>query len=267
MNRIIKAVERARHERHERHVATPRQRQLVPAEITYTQTRTVRHYPGWLRQHRIITHDSKATHIDAYKVLRTRVSQRMRQNHWTTLAITSPGPNEGKTLTAINLSISLAMEPDLTVLLVDADFRRPSIHTYLGLEVELGLTHHLLENTPFEQILIHPAIRHMVIAPAGAPVTESSELLASPKMQQLVRELKTRYASRLIIFDLPPLLSADDTLAFAPYVDAVLLVIEEGKTTQDEFASTIALLQSANQNLIGTVLNKAAETNLHYGYY
>ena len=107
----------------------------------------------------------------------------------------------------------------------------------------------------------------MVIAPAGAPITESSELLASPKMRQLVRELKTRYASRLIIFDLPPLLSSDDTLAFAPYVDAVLLVIEEGKTTQDEFASTIALLQSANQNLIGTVLNKAAETNLHYGYY
>ena len=263
MDRITKAVERARQGGP---LGTPRQRQLVPAEITYSQTRTVRHYPGWLRQHRIITRDSKATDIDAYKVLRTRVSQRMRQNRWTTLAITSPGPNEGKTLTAINLSISLAMESDLTVLLVDADLRRPSIHAYLGLEVELGLTNHLLENTPFEQILIHPAIRHVVIAPAGAPTTESSELLTSPRMRRLVHELKTRYTSRLIIFDLPPLLSADDTLAFAPYVDAVLLVVEEGKTTRDAFANAVALLQSANQNLVGTVLNKAAETNL-YGYY
>ncbi len=262
MDRITKAIERARHD----HTVTPRQRQLMPAEISYKQTRTVPLYPGWLRQHRVICPGNKASYVDAYKVLRTRISQRMRQNRWSTLAVTSPRPNNGKTLTAINLSISLAMEADHTVLLIDADLRRPSIHTYLGLDVELGLSDHLLEGTDFAQILIHPDVRHLVIVPGGTPIAESSETLTSPRMRQLVREVQTRYASRLVIFDMPPLLGADDTLAFAPYVDAVLLVLEEGKTLRDDAVQAVELLQSSDQNLIGTVLNKSAESNEYYGY-
>ncbi len=120
MEPIIKAVERARDNSQ---VLTSRERQLVPAEIRYTQTRTTQYYPAWLDQHRLITPDMAAPHIDAYKILRTRVSQRMRQNGWITLAITSPNPGEGKTLTAVNLSISLAMGADHTVLLVLASKR------------------------------------------------------------------------------------------------------------------------------------------------
>ena len=240
----------------------------ISGEIRYTQTRTVPHYAGWLEQQRVITPDSTAACVDAYKILRTRVSQRMRQNGWRTLAVTSARPQEGKTLTAINLSISLAMESDHTVLLVDADLRRPSIHRYLGLQVDLGLSDHLLENIPLEQILIHPAIRHLVIAPgASQAVRQSSELLASPRMRQLVHELKTRYASRLVIFDLPPVFSTDDTLAFSPYIDALLLVVEEGKTQRQDVAEAVEILKSTNQNLLGIVLNKSAESNERYGYY
>lgn len=263
MEHIVKAVERARNERY---AVMPRNRQLVPSEIRYTQTRTVPHYPGWLQQQRVITPGSTAAYAEAYKVLRTRVSQRMRQNGWRTLAVTSLRPHEGKTLTAINLSISLAQESDHTVLLVDADLRRPSIHKYLGLQVELGLSDHLLENTPLQQILIHPAIRHLVIAPGGKPVNQSSELLSSPMMRQLVHELKTRYASRLVIFDLPPVFSTDDALAFSPYIDALLLVVEDGKTQRDDVAESLEILKSTNQNLIGTVLNKSVESNARYGY-
>lgn len=267
MERITKAIERARGGRR---TGISRRRQAIPTEITYKETRTAPLYPGWLRQNRIITPDdtphSKARHVEAYKVLRTRVSQRMRQNGWSTLAITSPGQNEGKTLTAINLSISLAMEANHTVLLVDADLRRPTIHTYLGLEVGLGLSDHLLENTPFEQILVHPDLRRLVVVPGGTPIAESSETLSAPKMRRLVQELKTRYASRLVIFDLPPLLNMDDALAFVPYVDAVLLVIQEGQTLQEEAAQAVALLQSANANLLGTVLNKSVESTTRYGY-
>ncbi len=265
MEQIIKAVERARGNSQ---VLTSRERQLVPAEIRYTQTRTAQYYPAWLHQHRLITLDMAAPHIEAYKVLRTRVSQRMRQNGWITLGVTSSVPGEGKTLTAVNLSISLAMGADHTVLLVDADLRRPSVHLYLGLEVELGLNDHLLGNVPFEQILVHPGIRHLVVAPGGQPVAQSSEALSSPRMLQLVRELRMRYPSRLVVFDLPPLLSTDDALAFAPYVDAMLLVVEEGKTPRDELLNAVRLLESANENLIGTVLNKSrsVQPTARYGY-
>jgi len=138
MNPLTKAVQLAKQEQQQKS-GVARRRDLVPGEITYSQTRTVTLYPGWLRQNRILTGDPSDEAARAYKVLRTQVSQRMRQQGWKTLGITSPGHGEGTTLTAINLSISLALEPHHTVLLVDADLRHPSVHTYLGIDVELGL--------------------------------------------------------------------------------------------------------------------------------
>jgi protein-tyrosine kinase len=264
MDPITKALQRVRQERQERHGGgatgfplSAQKRALVPAEINYTQTRRVTVYPGWLRQNRVILGDSSDEYARAYKVLRTQVSQRMRSQGWRTLAVTSPGQGDGKTLTAINLAISLALEANQTVLLVDADIRHPSVHTYFGFEAQQGLRDHLQEGTPIEQLLVHPEIRRLVILPGGAPQENSSELLSSPMMLRFVQEVKRRYPSRLVIFDLPPVLTADDVLAFAPYLDASLLVIEDGKTLRDDATRAAELLQSANQNLIGTVLNKA----------
>lgn len=257
MDPITKALQKVRQDRQAVGVGLQK-RALVPAEITYTQTRKVSLYPGWLRQNRILTGDVIDGYARAYKVLRTQVSQRMRQQGWRTLAVTSPGPREGKTLTAINLAISLALEANQTVLLVDADLRQPSVHTYFGFDVEYGLRDYLLDAVPLEQILVNPEIRRMVILPGAAPLTNSSEMLSSPVMLRLVQEVKRRYPSRLVIFDLPPVLTSDDVLAFAPYVDAALLVVEEGKTQRDDAARAAELLQAANHNLIGTVLNKSS---------
>ncbi len=262
MDRITKALQRACEARG---IVNGRSRSLVPAEITYTKTRKVSLYPGWLRQNRITTGEAQDDYARAYKVLRTQVSQRMRQHGWKTLAVTSPGPGEGKTLTAINLSINLALESNHTVLLVDADLRQPGIHTYFGIEVEKGLRDHLLEGAPIEDILIHPEIHQLVLLPGGTPLINSSEMLSSPVMLQLVHELERRYPTRLVIFDLPPVLTTDDVLAFAPYVDSALLVVEEGKTLRDEVTRAIELLQRSNQNLIGTVLNKSEEKATVFG--
>jgi Mrp family chromosome partitioning ATPase len=158
------------------------------------------------------------------------------------------------------------MEPSHTVLLVDADLRQPSVHTYLGLEVENGLREYLLGAMPVEQILVHPMIRRMVVLPGSGPVPSSSELLVSPVMLSLVQELKRRYPSRHVVFDLPPVLGGDDVLAFAPYLDAMLVVAQEGKTNRDELARAAELIQSANHNLIGTVLNRSAEHNRYEAY-
>ncbi|MFL6623411.1 MAG: CpsD/CapB family tyrosine-protein kinase [Sulfurifustaceae bacterium] len=258
MDPITKALQKVRQDRQTVGVSLQK-RALVPAEITYTQTRKVSLYPGWLRQNRIITADVIDGYASAYKVLRTQVSQRMRGQGWRTLGVTSPGPREGKTLTAINLSISLALEANQTVLLVDADLRQPSVHTYFGFDVERGLRDHLIEATPIEQILVNPEIRRLVVLPGGAPLANSSEMLSSPVMLRLVQDVKRRYPSRLVVFDLPPVLTTDDVLAFAPYLDAALLVIEEGETLRDDAARAAELLQAANHNLIGTVLNKHPE--------
>ena len=164
--------------------------------------------------------------------------------------------NEGKTLTAINLAISLAMEVSYTVLLVDADLRHPNVHTYFGLEPEFGLSDYLVSDKPLQELLVHPAgIQGLVILPGGKPLINSAEMLNSPKMSRLVEELKTRYPSRIVLFDLPPSLTTADAVAFAPYVDAALLVVEEGKTSTQDAQRATELLKDTH--LIGAVLNKS----------
>ena len=104
-------------------------------------------------------------------------------------------------------------------------------------------------------MLFNPSIERLVVLPGRETMLNSSEALSAPTMVHLVEELKNRYPSRLVIFDLPPILSSDDALAFSPYIDAVLLVIEEGKTSSDELAQSLEILQPVN--IIGTVLNKS----------
>lgn len=226
-------------------------------QIEYTQTRTIKVSKDFLRERRIVTGFDQGIFTDAYKILRTQVLQKMRENGWNALAITSPGEGEGKTLTAINLAISLAMEVDQTVLLVDADLRHPGIHQHFGMREGLGLSDYLTKGTPLEEILVHPGIGRFVILPGGKALQNSSEMLRSPKMVDLVQELKNRYPSRIVLFDLPPVLSAADALSFSPYVDAALLVVEEAKTKSEDIERAVALLGSTY--IVGTVLNKSIE--------
>lgn len=258
MERIKEALERARQERGDAPLgARPASGAPArPAEINYTQTRITKVANGLLRNHRIIAGLPHSAFADAYKILHTQVLQRLKENKWNVLAVTSPGEDEGKTLTAINLAISLAMEVNYTVLLVDANLRHPSIHEHLGLPAGKGLSDYLLDDVPLPELLVHPEnLEHVVVLPGGRAVQNSAELLNSPKMQHLVEELKNRYPGRIVIFDLPPVLSAADALAFSPYVDAALLVLEEGKTAQDDARRAVELLDCTN--VLGTVLNKA----------
>jgi capsular exopolysaccharide synthesis family protein len=229
-------------------------------KITYSRTRTVTIPAERLREHRIVGGFEPGAYKDAYKILCTQILQRLRENGWNALAVTSPRGREGKTLTAINFAISLAQEVDQTVLLVDADLRVPRIHDYFGFPVASGLSDFLIANAPLEDILVHPGIDGLVILPGGRPLLNSSELLGSQKMLSLVQELKSRYPSRIVVFDLPPVLSAADSLAFSPYVDAAVLVVEEGATDRDDVQRAAEMLSSTR--LIGTVLNKSRQAEV-----
>ena len=232
--------------------------QASPPPIVYTRTRSLNIALSTLRQRRVMAAYDKGPFVDAYKILRTQVMHRLRENNWNVLGVTSPGHGEGKTLTAVNLAVSLAMETSQTVLLVDADLRSPSVHEVFGLEDCPGLADYLLDDQPVEDLLVHPGIGSFVLLPAGRAISNSTEILTSPKMLALVEEFKHRYPARIVIFDLPPLLHTADVLAFSPYTDALLFVVEEGKTTAEQLQRALSLVKNSRP-VLGTVLNKAGQ--------
>ena len=226
-----------------------------PVDIVYTRTRQVTVVEEKLRENRVITGGEHEEFTQAFKILRTQVVHAMRDNNWNAIAITSPGDSDGKTVTTINLAIHLAAEVDRTVLLVDANLRQPELHTYFGLTAEQGLSDYLVDQVPLEGLLIHPGIERLVLLPGGRPLANSAEMLGSPMMEDLVNELKKRYPQRIVLFDLPPVLTASDALSFAPYVDATILVAAQGHTRHQDIERAAELLGSTT-NLLGIVLNK-----------
>jgi protein-tyrosine kinase len=223
-------------------------------EINYIYTRTVPVEAEWLHKQRILA-GAEDPVGEAYKLLRTQILQRTRADNKNLLMITGPQVGEGKTLTAINLAISLSQEVDKTVLLVDADLRRPTVHEYFGLPPGPGLVDYLTGGHALSDILVHPeGFSKFVILPGGRPVAEAAELISSPMMAELVEELKHFYADRYVLFDLPPLLAFADALAFAPLMDGIILVVEKGQTTREDLQRCLELLKDFP--LLGTVLNK-----------
>lgn len=266
MERIKQALDKAKAERGAQgaHAITPMpghgqnaQPPISGASIQYSQTRVTTLDAGHLARHHVIAGESDRVGLTAYKMLRTQVMQRMAARGWNALAVTSPAPEDGKTLTSINLAISLARELNRTVLLVDMDLRHPSIHRYFGFKPAKGIGDFLLGDAQISEVMVNPGIDRLVIMPGREPVLNSSEILASQAMGSLVHELKTRYPSRMVLFDLPPVLSTDDALAFAPYADAFLLVIRDGKNTEDELERTMEIMKDIP--IIGTVLNATEE--------
>lgn len=225
----------------------------VPGRIEYTRTRTVQIPPAALERHRIAAVANNDV-ADSFRLLRTQVLMQMRQNGWQTLAVTSPNKGAGKSTISMNLAISFAMELDHTALLVDADLRDPDVRKMLDLGDGPGLADYLVGRAVIEDLLIHPSVGNLMVLPGGSPVANTSELLRSPMMGDLVRELRNRYDDRFIVFDVPPVLAGADTLALSAYVDATILIVEEGRTTPEDLVRSKELLAGAN--LIGIVLNK-----------
>lgn len=224
------------------------------SSIQYTRTRRVAAGTDVMRERRLIMGLKNDPHADVFRLLRTQVLKQLRDNNWSSLAIVAPTAECGKTFVTANLAIALAMEVNQTVLVVDADLRNPQVAWYFGVDAEKGLLDYLHDDIPVEDLLINPGFERLVVLPGRHTSSVSSELLSLPKMTALVDELKNRYASRIVLFDLPPLLSSDDALLFMPHFDSALLVVEDGKTTPDEVQRSLAILEETN--LAGTVLNK-----------
>lgn len=199
----------------------------------------------------------------AYKMLRTQILRKLEQLGANSLAVISAAENDGKTVTAINLAISIAADPARTALLVDFDLRNPNVHRKLGMEVRSGVEACLRRQSPVEAALVRPeGFERLTVLPALERVEYSSELLGGAAAGEIVRELKSRYANRIVLFDLPPVLQSDDALAFSRHVDAALLVVGEGRTARDDLTRTLALLKDTP--IVGTVLNASREETGRY---
>ena len=175
--------------------------------------------------------------------------------------ITSANPCEGKTFTTINLGASIAQELDRTVLIVNCDLKNHhKVHKdfgkdFFGTQMEEGLSNYLLDQAELQDLFINPGIERLVLLPAGRPLPNSSEMLGSPRMEKLVNDIKCRYpADRIVIFDSSSLLTSADPLVLTRYVDGILLVVEEEKTTTEDLKKAMELLK--DKPVIGTVLNK-----------
>jgi Mrp family chromosome partitioning ATPase len=152
--------------------------------------------------------------------------------------------------------MAVSMDPTHNALLVDLDLRKPSVARRLGIDVTVGVEEVLGGHVPVEPAFVRLAgYDRLMVLPAGSFVVQSSELLSDAPARELALELKSRYADRLVIYDLPPLLGADDALTFLPHVDAVLLVVAEGRTKADHLKRALELLK--DKPIVGTVLNQS----------
>jgi len=265
MDRLEKALQKAREERE---AVTVRPNAVVE-QLALTETskpapslpaptsKKVVVSEKELENHRIVARASRSGNADTFRILRTKILRHFAETKQTTLAVTSPNYGDGKTTVSVNLALSLALDVKQTVLLVDLDLRDPSIHHYLGIDPEVGLSDYFQHEVPVSQCLVNPGIDRLVVLPMGKPMEFSSEALGTPKMTALAKELKTRYPDRIVIYDMPPMLAQDDAIAFLPNVDAVLMVIKDGVTQIEDVRQCIHAL--SGYNLIGTVLNNSSE--------
>ncbi|MBE1236951.1 CpsD/CapB family tyrosine-protein kinase [Phaeovibrio sulfidiphilus] len=206
-----------------------------------------------LEANRLISRRLQDRNADLFRVLRTKVMQEMGRIGARTLGVTSPVYGDGKSIIAANLALSLAQDVNQTVLLVDLDLRDPSVQRNFGIDAELGLGDYLKGDAQVPDCMVGLDIERLRLLPITHPLEDSSEVLGTPKMAALARELKNRYADRIVIYDMPPLLTQADTIAFLPHVDAVLLVLRDGGTTLEDFERCRDAL--ANFHVVGAVIN------------
>jgi protein-tyrosine kinase len=221
-----------------------------------------------LERTRIIAHGVGTQNGRYYDMLRTQVLQEMDKHSWQFLAVTSPTMGCGKTVTACNLATSIARLAERPVLLVDMDMRKPMVADYLGLETNSGILSVLQERYTLGSSLIEASVgpSKFLVLPGQAAASTSAEWMASQTMGTLLQTIKRDLRSRLVIFDLPPMLVGDDVLSVLPRMDAVLLVAGIGTTSLAEIKECQKHLRQSN--VIRVVVNKVKDgMDDYYGYY
>jgi len=180
------------------------------------------------------------------------------------VAVTSPGPGEGKTLIAANIALSYSQN-GLKTLLLDLDMRKPRLEKALGLErIKVGVVNHLLKDVPIEEIITNYN-ENLDIIPVGPIPPNPTALLTSKKMEEFFEKIRPRYDR--IVIDLPPILAAADALIVSKYVDGIVLIVRAGKTQKASLKVAYENIRTSSSKLLGAIINAISANQMGYYYY
>ena len=253
MSRIHKALQKARVKRQEQHVANGNSSPLE--KIVYSISKVMPIKNEVLERNHIVSRSTSDPRSQIFRTLRTDVVKKMRANNWRSIGITSPAHGEGKSLVASNLAAAIAMEVNHTALLVDMDLRAPRIKDFFSIKPTKGLLDYLKGDAEIADLLVNPGMERLLLLPGLGSADNSAEWISTPKMVNLFHEVTQRYKSRIVVYDMPPILPRDDVMTCVNHIDCFLMVIEEGKNSEAEIRK--AMQSMDNCNLVGTLVNKS----------
>ncbi len=260
MSRIEQALEKATAMRKERNGIFAKDlrldRQGKPLEITAVSTNN---------PYIVTLQDPKSAVSEEYRKLKSVIVRLTRQEKFgNVIAVTSSISNEGKSITALNLAISLAQEYDSTALIMEADLRRPSLGGYLNLDAKTGWTDYMSGDIDLSAALIRTDIGNLTYLPAGSKVSNPVEWFSSTRIKELISELKFRYDDRYIIIDTTPVLPFAETHTVCGFADGIVFIVGEGCASIEEIREALDTLNDVN--ILGLVYNNASNISSR-GYY
>jgi protein-tyrosine kinase len=221
--------------------------------------------PEHLERNRIVSYGmTHPSHI-AFNLLRTKIYKTMQANGWKSLAVVSPTVGCGKTTVALNLAFSMARQSDCRTVLVDLDLKKSAMAHVLGAQAKSSIGLYLQGQGEAEECFIE-VTQNLSVGINSTDVTLSAEALQSQKSNDLLLKVKECLRPDIVIFDLPPMLSSDDAIAFLPRVDCSILVVASGTTIPNEIAECERQVETTG-NFLGVVLNKCPGSLAEYGGY
>jgi protein-tyrosine kinase len=202
---------------------------------------------------------------EQFKILRSNLLYPVMGEPPRSILVTSTAPGEGKTFSASNLAISIALNINKHVLLIDADLRRPQLHQRFGFDDGPGLSNYLTDGTDLPSLLLKTSVDKLTLLPGGPPPRNPSELISSERMINLIAEVSARYTDRLIVIDAPPPGLAAETSVLARQVDGILIVVRRGKTQRENLVDLIQCV--GEKKILGSIVNYMETTrSRYYGY-
>ncbi len=230
-------------------------------------TSSVRSEPGqgFISPKLVVYHKPDSMAAEHFKVLRSQILYPRDGVERRVILVTSAIEQEGKTFVACNLAVSISQGIDPYALLIDADTRLPSVHTFLGINAQEGLSDYLQKDQPLSRFLVKTPLTKLTILPGGNPPRNPAELLTSSKMTMLLEEARERYSDRFIILDSPPVNLAAETLTLSKLADAVIFVVRYGKSNRDIVEQAVEKI--GREKILGVVFNGFEVTPRKYAYY
>jgi exopolysaccharide/PEP-CTERM locus tyrosine autokinase len=276
MSRIERAIEKATKLRDEKSSGMKEKKTEIPSHMPSAPEKAKREMlfkmeDANIDPHIVALQKPYSSVVEEYRKLISSIDKmnRHQESIRNVLVITSSIGGEGKSITAINLAITMAQNYDNTVLLIDADIRRPSIHKYLNIKTGKGLSDCIIDGIDVGSALLKTGLSNLKFMSAGKHVENPVEILSSKTMRGLLEDLKYRYADRYIIIDASPVLPFAETRLLCSLADGVIFIVKDGLTTVQNVTESMEILESAK--VLGVVYNdvsmESVSNSYLYNYY